>query len=456
MTEQIRTTTTHLDGLMIGTATAALQIEGGDRSNNWYDFSQLPGVIKDGTTTLRATDHWNLWREDTELMAQLGLQTYRMGIEWSRIEPRPGEFDHAALDRYREEIALVREKGIVPLVTLHHFSHPSWFQGLGEWTAEASVELWLRFVRKVVTALQDLVTDWVTINEPNVHATASYLFHEGPPSVVSPPRLRAVLRHMAIAHVRAYRLIHELQPDARVGFAHHMRVFEPLQAKNPLHRLSTVASRKLFQDVIAEAMLAGRFSPLLGKAPADISRGACHDFLGLNYYSRTASSGLKDGTFPGRPITDLGWEIHPQGLIDCARELHERYGGPVWITENGTCDNGMEGPVIEGRDPSPVPPGGPRQDADLERFRSRFLDDHLTAIGTCDVPIERYYHWCFVDNVEWIEGERPRFGMVWNDYETQTRIVKPSARFLSRIIADGAITPEARAEFVAPQRYRVG
>lgn len=424
-----------LDHLLIGTATAAVQIEGGDRNNNWYDWAQVPGNILDGSSPLRSTDHWARWREDTELMASLGLQTYRMGVEWSRIEPRPGEFDDAVLERYRAEISLLRERGIVPLVTLHHFTQPSWFQGLGEWTNPAAVDLWLRFVRRVVESLRHLVSDWVTINEPNVYATAAHLFGEAPPARLSIPRMRAVLHHMALAHCRAYRLIHELQPDAKVGFAHHVRVFDPLSPRNPLHHASARLSATLFQDVIADAMLGGRFHRVLGPRPADIAPGTYYDYVGINYYSRTASSKLGDGTFPGAPINDLDWEIYPDGLIECATALSARFPGPIWITENGTCDNG---------DP---------ETGALERFRSRFLDEHLTAIGRSTLPFERYYHWCFVDNWEWRQGEVPRFGLVHNDYETQRRTIKPSGHFLSRIIAEGGITTKARQEYVDPQAY---
>lgn len=426
---------TDLSGLLIGTATAAVQIEGGDRNNNWYDWAQLPGTIRDGSSPLRATDHWNRWHEDTELMASLGLQAYRMGVEGSRIEPRPGEFDGGALDRYRAEIALVRERGMVPLVTLHHFTQPSWFQGLGDWTSPASVEVWLRFVREVVAALGDLVTDWVTINEPNVYATVTRLWGDGPPGVRSPAAVRTVLGNLAIAHCRAYRLIHELQPDAAVGFAHHMRVFTPLDRRNPVHRASARLSAWMFQDAVADAMLAGRFTRLFGRRPDDIAPVGYHDFLGLNYYSRTASSRLTDGTLPGVPVNDLGWEIHPEGLVACARQLHERYGGPVWVTENGTCDNG---------DPAA---------GALERFRCRYLADHLEAIAGSKLPFERYHHWCFVDNWEWREGESARFGIVHNDHPSQERTVKPSGHFLARVIADGGITASARTEFVAGQRY---
>ena len=432
---------TPLDGLLIGTATAAVQIEGGDRNNNWYDWSSVPGNIRDGSTPVRSTDHWNRWREDTELMASLGLQTYRMGIEWSRIEPRPGEFDATALARYREEIELLRSHGIVPLVTLHHFTNPSWFQGLGEWTVPASVDIWLRFVRHVVAELRDVVTDWVTINEPNVYAVQTHLFGEGPPGTSSWPAVRKVLRHMAIAHCRAYRLIHDLQPNAQVGFAHHMRVFDPWKPNNPIHQASARVNSLLFQDAVADAFLAGRFHRLLGRPPADIAAGRrYYDYLGINYYTRTASKRMADATFPGSPVNDLGWEIYPEGLLRCARRLHDRYPGPIWVTENGTADNGTadNGDLTTGQ---------------LERFRCRFVNDHLTTIATSSLPFERYYHWCFVDNWEWKEGEVPRFGIVHNDYATQIRTVKPSGRFLARIIAEGGISDAAREEFIEPQEY---
>ena len=248
---------------MIGTATAALQIEGGDRNNNWYDWASLPGTIKDGTTPLRATDHWRRWREDTELMATLGLQVYRMGVEWSRIEPRPGEFSSEAIDHYREEIGLLRERGVRPLVTLHHFTNPSWFQGIGEWTHPESVNIWLRFVRRVVTDLGDLVDEWVTLNEPNVYAVMTRLYGEFPPGHKSLPETIKVMRHMAIAHCRAYELIHEIQPHATVGFAHHVRSFDPLHVwDSPMAKINTY----LFQDALTDAALGGRFALVLGES----------------------------------------------------------------------------------------------------------------------------------------------------------------------------------------------
>lgn len=414
------------DSLLLGVATAATQIEGGDRNNSWYDFAQRPGVIADGSSPLRATEHWQRWREDTDLMADLGVQTYRMSVEWARIEPRPGAYDHAVLDRYREEIGAIRDRGIVPLVTLHHFTNPRWFEERGGWTSEESAEVFSHFTRVTVPALSDLVDDWCTINEPNVYAVQGYLFGEFPPGQKSWTGLRAVLRNMARAHVRTYQLIHELKPDAQVCFAHHVRGFDPLNAMNPLHQVLARTNKHLFNDVIAKAMLTGHFGPLLGRA--DVDPGHYYDVLAINYYSRTATKGLADHTFPDSPINDLGWEIHPHGLVDLARDLHEEYDAPIWVTENGTCDN-------------------------QERFRSRFIAEHVQAMVRSGLPFERYYHWCLVDNWEWAEGEAARFGIVGLDYDTQTRAVKPSGELFRALASERRLSAEMLDRFVTGQEY---
>jgi beta-glucosidase len=422
--------------MRIGVSTSALQIEGGDQNNNWYAWAQQPGTIADGSSPDRATDHWKRWREDTTLMADLGLQVYRLGVEWSRIEPRDGEFDRAALIRYREELQALRDNGIEPLVTLHHFTNPLWFQELGEWTDSRSVDRFVRFTRVVVEAFGDLVSEWVTINEPNVYAAQCHLFKEGPPGDASYAKVRKTLRHMAIAHCTAYDAIHQIQPHAKVGVAHHLRVFAPLNAGNPIHRTLTRVSDHLFQGALTDAILGGRFRSFLGPQPATVTPGKYYDYLGINYYSRTAVSKIGDGTFAGVPVNDLGWEIYAHGIVQVAGDLHGRYPGPIWVTENGTCDNGDEDRV--------------------ERFRSRYIHDHLAAIAGSGLPFERYYHWCFVDNWEWGEGMSARFGIVHLDPETLNRMVKPSGRFLARVIADGGVSDAAYAAYVADESYRVG
>ena len=419
-----------IDDLRLGVATAAVQIEGGDRGNSWYDWARTPGHIADGSSPLRASDHWHRWREDTDLMVGLGIRDYRMGVEWARIEPRQGQFDDGAIARYREELAYLRERGVTPLVTLHHFSNPSWFERAGAFETPGSVDAFLRYVRVVVEGVGDLVDDWVTINEPNVYATSGYLFGDGPPARTSYRMLRLVLRNLAIAHCRAYRLIHDLHPGSstKVGFAHHLRVFDPLHRSNPAHRALARTSAYLFQDVLTDAMLGGRFARVLGGQPASVTPGPHYDYLGINYYSRTAVSRLADGTFPDVAVNDLGWEVHPHGVVAVARALHERYPGPIWVTENGTCDN-------------------------TDAFRARYLHEHLAAVARSSLPFERYYHWCFVDNWEWALGEVPRFGLVALDYETQARTVKDSGRFYAEVIAERGVSADMYDRYVAGRDY---
>jgi beta-glucosidase len=148
---------------------------------------------------------------------------------------------------------------------------------------------------------------------------------------------------------------------------------------------------------------------------------------GINYYSRSCVSKIGDAARPGAELSDLGWEISPEGLERVATWAHDRWPAPIWVTENGTADN-------------------------TERFRTQFLHDHLEIVAAArstGLPFERFYHWCFVDNWEWAEGEVPRFGIVALDYATQERTVKPSGRFYADVIAAGGVTPEIAARHLS-------
>lgn len=430
-----------LDGVLLGVATAATQIEGGDVASSWTDWADRPGTIRDGSSPRRATDHWKRWREDTELMASLGVQVYRMSVEWARLEPRPGAWDGAAFEHYRDELHLLRDNGIRPLVTLHHFSQPLWFERDGGWLGPGALWAWERFVAEVVTRLGDLVTEWVTINEPNVFVTGAHVFGDFPPGHHSLREGMRVYSILAAAHLRAYGLIHALQPgpDTRVGVAHHLRPFRPGNPRNPWHRVLTPTMRHLFQGAIVRAMTTGEFTAPLSR-PAGIPKrvdgegpARYADFFGLNYYSRTTVTRFDDGTPPGVPVNDLGWEVYAAGLGETARWAWETYGLPVWVTESGTADA-------------------------ADAFRSRYLWDHLRVLSDVraeGVPVDRYYHWCFVDNWEWNEGEVPRFGLVALDYETQERTVRDSGRFFAEVVRAGGGTADHYRRFVEGQVYPV-
>ena len=420
-----------LNGMALGVAAAATQIEGGDLNHSWNDWYRR-GRITDGSDPARANDHWNRWREDADLMAALGIRHYRLGIEWARLCPTRDTVDNTAVARYREEFLYLREKGISVLLTVHHFTNPMWFEALGGFTKAENLSIFLDFVALAVRSFGDLVSEYITINEPNVYATESYWFGIWPPGEKSLGKTLRVMSNMALCHIRAYSLIHRLRremgfTDTRVGFAHHMRVFDPARPANAYHRVCTRLLDRFFQSAVTRALSVGEFRwPL--KAPERVPRGEYIDFIAVNYYTRTTVYGFGDGTRHGVPKNDLGWEIYPEGIVRCCAEHYGVLKRPIWITENGTCDN-------------------------TDSFRCRYIYEHLAALAASGLPVERYYHWCFTDNFEWAEGESARFGLVHVDYETQQRTVKKSGEFYRDVLRAGGVTEAIYETYIRDQEY---
>lgn len=414
--------------LRLGVSTASMQIEGGQVNANWNDW-YARGGIKDGTDPATANDHWRYWEEDTELMAAMGISHYRFSVEWARLCPTPHTVDEEAVARYRAELTLLNEKGIRPLLTIHHFSNPLWFENSGGFENRENLSHYLALVRLCVTRFGDLCNEYITINEPNVYAVNSFFFGEWPPAKRSLTATLRVMENLAYCHLAAYRIIHELQPSARVGCANHLRVFAPKNENNPWHRFCAKLNSYLFQDALTEAMTVGKF-PFPLRNWGKIPRGEYTDFIGLNYYTRSTVAGIGDGVREDAPHNDLGWEIYPRGIVECARRLYDVLPRPIWVTENGTCDND-------------------------DRFRCRYLYEHLAQICESELPFERYYHWCFCDNFEWVEGNSAKFGLVQVDPATRERKVKRSGEFYSRLLRDGGVTCETYGEYVEKQGYNV-
>jgi beta-glucosidase len=406
--------------LKLGVASAATQIEGGSISNSWYDWYQK-GHIKDGADPSVANRHYERYAEDAQLMSDMGIGQYRLGLEWARLEPEPGVFDESAFAHYRKELLLLKKHGITPLLTLHHFTNPLWFEHKGAFENANCVDIFLRFAGKVVDELGDIVPEYITINEPNVYATSGYFFGEWPPGQKSLRKSILVMGNMCECHIKAYELIHQKRKamgfcDTRVSYAHHMRVFAPMNPKNLWHRLSARLMKRLFQTSVSAAFLTGRGGwPL--RRMRGVNRGLYCDFHAVNYYSRTAAAGFSADFLKGVPVNDLGWEIYPDGIVHCANELYALAKLPIYITENGTCDN-------------------------TDAFRSRYIYEHLKALTESSLPVERYYHWCFTDNFEWTEGISARFGIVHVDYDTQIRTIKKSGEFFSKMISEGGVSQE--------------
>jgi len=433
----VRATLSFPPGFLWGTATAAHQVEGDNTNNDWWAWEQEPGRIRAGHRSGKACDWWGgRWAEDFDRAAQTGQNTHRLSLEWSRIEPSPAVWDDSALDAYRQILRGALDRGLLPMVTLQHFTHPMWLAEKGAWLADDIVPSFERYVRKVVAALQDLVALWVTINEPNVLAYGAYAGHDFPPGAQSMPKAVQALRNMALAHAASYRAIHELQPGALVGIAHHVRGFAPARPGNLLDEQVARLRSRVFNETIPLALADGKFS-VLGRSERLSGVAGTHDFFGLNYYTveRCAFDLTRPGQLFTRGFFPAGADLSPTGFIanepeGLARALAwaRRFGLPIYITENGV------------------------EDAD-DRMRPRYLAAHLRQVWKAvniGNPVRGYYHWSLVDNFEWERGWTQRFGLWGLDTETQARQRRPSVDFYAEICRANALSSEMVARY-APE-----
>jgi beta-glucosidase len=268
-----------------GVATASHQVEGNNTNNQWWAWEQEPGHIAEGQTSGLACDWWHHAEADFDRAAAMNLTTLRLSIEWSRVEVAPGRIDTAALDRYRQMLQGLRDRGIEPMVTLHHFSDPLWLTEKGGWVHPDVVPYFSRYVEQVVEALSPYADLWCTINEPNVYASMGYITGEFPPGVQELRQAAVVLRHMLRAHAAAYRVIHRIQEGARVGLAHNLRFFHPARPGHPLDRAAAWLHDLWFNQTTIKALTTGWWLPPLGFGPAFAPRHTL-DWIGLNYYTR--------------------------------------------------------------------------------------------------------------------------------------------------------------------------
>lgn len=422
------------DGLLLGAATAATQVEGGEQNNSWYDWYRQ-GYIKDDADPSAAAGHYTYWREDLALIREVGLQCFRMGLEWSRVEPQDGVFDEAAIARYREELQALRDAGVPVLLTLHHFSNPLWLEERGAFAVRDNITYYLRYVRKMVESLGDLVSEYITLNEPNVYAFNGYFEGSWPPGRRSFLEMSRVMTNMVAAHIEAYGLIRKTRlqmgyKDTRVGFSNHLRVFVPRDPDNPLHRFWASRVEQLFQGSLTRAMCTGHAAFPIGQHPSIVPGRYC-DFHGISYCTRSTVMGPADGVAQDCPVSDLGWEIYPEGIAQVCRKVYELLPRPLYITDNAVCDN-------------------------EDRFRARYIAEHLRALCESGLPVERYYYGRFCDSWEWTEGTGARFGLIRVDFADWKRTVKPSGAFYRRVIQERGVSDELFQEYCGGAYRRSG
>ncbi|MBN2548423.1 MAG: glycoside hydrolase family 1 protein [Anaerolineales bacterium] len=421
-------------GFLWGAATAAHQVEGNNTNNNWWAWEQEEGRIIQGQKSGLACDWWNgRWREDFDRAAEAGHNAHRMSVEWSRIQPAPDRWDENALDRYREMMRGLTERGMTPLVTLHHFSDPLWLSEMGGWENEKVVDYFIPFVNKVVEALREYVNLWVTINEPNVLVTNAYVMGVFPPGKTDLGAMYRATVNMIRAHALAYQAIHKIQPTARVGLAFQYRGLLPSKTWSPLDRFAAGMQSRLFNDLFPEALVSGVLRLPVVSRHIPEARGT-QDFLGINYYTQeyVAFNLLKAGEMfgqrsfhPQAELSETGFIANdPEGLFK-ALKWGMRFELPILITENGVEDS---------------------QDS----LRPRYIIQHLHQVWKAvnfNFPVKGYFHWSLVDNFEWERGWTQRFGLWGLDVETQTRLTRPSADLFAEICRENGISSEMVARY---------
>jgi beta-glucosidase len=419
-----------------GCATAAHQVEGDNANNDWYAWEQVEGHITGGQKSGLACDWWHNAEADLERAAAMGQNAHRMSVEWSRIEPSEGKWDDAALDRYRQMLRFMREHGIEPMVTLHHYTTPLWLTEKGGWENPAIIPLFERFATKVVQSLGEFCDLWCTLNEPIPYAAHGWVV--GAPSaeahynITYPPGksdlnlAMKVIENLFLAHGAAYYAIHRVQPHARVGIAHVLSYFQPLHPNSPLDRFVVGGRDRLMNRGSLDGTLRGRIPRIIGSRHVRELENTS-DYIGLNYYTRTtltfdasspATLFTKEVLPPGTEISDGNYgEVYPEGIYHLLKQVG-RYGKPIYITENGLPD------------------------ADDDR-RPAFLITHLRQVWKAimqNVPVMGYYHWSLVDNFEWAEGWNLRFGLIEVNPETQERRLRRSGELYSDICKANTIT----------------
>jgi beta-glucosidase len=373
-----------------GTAISAYQVEGGIYNNDWAEAAWKGKVPPAGT----ACDFWNQYERYLDLAKDLGTNAFRFSIEWARVEPRKGVYDDVALARYSRMIDAMRQRGLEPFVTLWCFTLPQWVAHKGGWANTKTKSYFLRYVKRVAEALGRNVRFWVVVNEPSIVLGMGYLLGVWPPGYNSAIyRYFTSRNNLKKAVIEAYAILREVNPSALIGSAFNINVIEPARLWNPLDRLVARLKRE-FDD-----------REFISSVKNSL------DFIGLNYYMKFRIQArlfpyprIETPALKGKPASDLGWEIFPEGLKIILLELSHRFGKPIIVTENGIADA-------------------------LDSRRPEFIRTHIEAMLAAKrlgADVRGYLHWSLMDNFEWAHGYGPRFGIY--EIHRSFGLIKPVAR----------------------------
>ncbi|MBP7736405.1 MAG: glycoside hydrolase family 1 protein [Spirochaetes bacterium] len=426
------------EGFLWATGEDAYQHEGGNCNNDWFQWeSGTPSPIENGDTCGASVDFFNRYEEDFSRAKSDGQNAHRIGIEWSRVEPERGRYDEKAWDHYGAMLASLKEKGFTVFLNLWHFTLPLWAADLGGWESGAVMERWRAYVRECALRFGRYVDFWSTMIDAQIYALAGYGLGEIPPNradIALAVKIYGILIH---AHAEAYHIIKEHAETPPGGNAAGPRVgmiyfFFHYRAKSFfLDRVVAGQTDRIFNWNFLDAIHSGviDIGILLGpslREKDDRLKGTL-DWLGVNYYTREILSfnpfkpGMVNRTsYPHYPVTDMGWEIYPEGLYHVCREAARRYPGvPMMITECGLAD------AKDDRRPGYI--------LDHLAWTLRLIEEGCPVIG--------FTYWSLTDNWEWAKGFGPKFGLYRVDMKSFAREETRSAR-IYRFIADNNRLPD--------------
>ncbi len=452
------------DGFVWGVGTSSYQIEGAVEADGrgrsiWDVFTHTPGNINRGDTGDIACNSYHQLEDDVRLLRELGVGAYRFSVSWPRVLPDgSGSVNQPGLDYYRRLVEQLNQTGIKPVVTVYHWDLPQQLEERGGWANRDTAQHLGELAQVLAEALGDQVDMWVTINEPLQTVHQGYLTGTHAPGHRNPELAAAAVHHILLGHGYALQALRAQLPEATLG---------PTMDPQPFIALDE-ASRPAAAGLDAEFNRVYLDPVLRGSYPADLRSdlrppdGLIHDgdlalisapidFFGLNYYRphyvrqgdpadlRSGEIALPDypGTVeylpPELPLTVMGWPVVPEGLRDLLIRLHEETGGlPIYVTENGCAADDY------------LTPEGTVEDHERIAFIQSHLEATFDAIDA-GVNVAGYFHWSLMDNFEWAEGYRRRFGLHYVEFGTGKRVPKRSAQFYRQLALTGELPTPADA-----------
>lgn len=394
---------------MWGVSTASHQVEGGNH-NQWSvweleiandqaktakqrldylaNWEHIKTQAEDPNNYIsgKGVDHYGRYKEDIKIVKKLNLTAFRFGIEWARLEPEPGKWNIEEIEHYKSYIKELKTQGIEPMLNIWHWTLPVWFTDKGGFANKENLQYWDKFVEVVAKEFAPLLTNIITLNEPNVYASHSYILGWWPPQHRSYLEALKVTLNLVKAHKRAYRILKAKKPSLNIGIAQQLANIQAKRPHNFFDQLSTKIMRYVWN---------WWFYNRIRKT---------QDFIGFNYYFTDYYRGVSRDN-PEVPTNDLGWYMEPEGLYPIILRVWARYRMPIIITENGLAD------------------------AD-DQYRQWWIGESIIAMERAlseGVKLVGYFHWSLLDNFEWAYGWWPKFGLVEVNRKTMERTIRPSA-----------------------------